>query len=69
MTKKIIKSNPEHTDIQIRLKKVNKSQVFLSRKFNRSEPQISMALRGKYPTLKNKIIKYVEYLERGLRND
>ena len=53
-------------EIQIKLKTVGKSQKHLSKKFHRSESQISQAIRGKYPTLKNKIIKYLGYLENNI---
>jgi len=56
------------TEIQIKLKLLGKSQKHLSNKFHRDESQISQAIRGKYPTLKNKIIKYISYLELSSNN-
>lgn len=52
-----------HIDIQIRLKRLNKTQRQLARLFHRGESQVSQALRGVHPTLLNKIIKYLDYLE------
>jgi len=51
-------------EIQIKLKILKKSQKHLALKFHRKASQISQAIQtDSYPTLKNKIIKYLQYLE------
>ena len=58
----------DYIEIQSRLKRLNKTQLYLSRKFNRKPSQISMALKDGYPTLKNKIIKHLDKLESNLKD-
>jgi hypothetical protein len=54
----------EHIEIQYRLKKINRSQKYLSRIFKVPESHISRAIRGnELPTLLKKIIKHIKKLE------
>lgn len=57
----------DYIEIQTRLKRVNRTQKYLSSVFNRAESNISIAIRGeRYPTLREKIIKHIELLEKKL---
>ena len=50
--------------IQLRLKRLKKTQGQLATLFNRKPSQISNAINTElYPTLRNKIINYIEKLE------
>jgi len=56
----------DYIDIQTRLKRLNRSQKYLSRIFKRPESHISEAIRGKrYIDLGNKILIHLNKLEAG----
>jgi len=51
-------------EIQIMLKRLGKTQAYLSKLFNRSPAQISNAITTNlYPTLKAKIINHIKKLK------
>ena len=49
-------------EIQVKLKVLGKTQKFLADKFDRDISQISQAIKtDRYPTLKQKIINYINH--------
>ena len=50
-------------EIQVMLKQLGKTQMYLAKLFNRSPAQISNAIKTDlYPTLKRKIINHIQKL-------
>lgn len=50
------------TEIQVKLKVLDKTQEFLADKFDCNKSQISQAIKtDRYPTLKQKIINYINH--------